>query len=266
MNKYFQVFKTSLQEIFTYRLSFLLWKTRSVLGLLASYFTWLAIFQGKSIIAGYTSKSMFAYVFGIYLLSELIANSESINIGEEISSGDLSNYLLKPINYFYYWFSRDLASKVMSAIFAIIIIFFLFILFKPVFFFNQNIFFLPFFLFSVFFAIALNFYLNILISFFSFWYPEHSGWPHRFFLNIVLTFLLGMYFPLDIFPKIISQLLTILPTAYILYFPLQIYLGKISNFEIFWRMLVMFFWTILLIKLSKSVWTAGLKKYSSEGR
>ena len=36
----------------------------------------------------------------------------------DVAQGELSNYLIKPMNYFKYWFTRDMSSKILNISFA----------------------------------------------------------------------------------------------------------------------------------------------------
>src|SRR3989344_1789920 len=119
MRKYLTVFLTSWQNEFIYRLNFILWRGRNVIRILMTFYLWQSIYSQNQIAFGYSQTQMMAYVFLVLLISAfVIATPSNDNIGGEISSGDLSNYLVKPISYLRYWFTRDLASKLLNFTFA----------------------------------------------------------------------------------------------------------------------------------------------------
>jgi ABC-2 type transport system permease protein len=266
MKKYLQIFKTSWEDGFVYRLNFVMWRLRTIFWLLASYFFWLAVYQNRTQIGSYTQKAMLTYILGTFLLSELIQRNISVSIGEEISSGDLTNYLVKPINYFYYWIVRDWADKLLNLFFGIVELIILVFIFKPSLAFNLEAKTLAMLFLSLPLAVLLSFWLDLLISLLSFWYPEHGGWPQRFVSSILFTFLMGTYFPLDILPFHLGKILSLLPTGFLIYFPLQIYLGRVNSLDWLINFLVMLFWTFVLYKLNQKIWLAGLKKYAAQGR
>lgn len=110
MNKYFLVFQISLQNEFIYRLNFLLWRLRILLRFLMIIFLWKGIFLTNQTVFGLNQQQINSYVFLVLVIQSLILSSPSSdNIGGEIGSGDLSNYLTKPIGYLKYWFTRDLS-------------------------------------------------------------------------------------------------------------------------------------------------------------
>jgi len=266
MKKYLQVFKISWQDSFAYRLNFFLWRLRTIFWILASYFFWLVVYQNRTTIGGYNQQSMFTYILGVFILSDLILSSLSVNLSVDISTGNLSNQLVKPVNIYYYWLARDWADKLLNLLFSLAEIAFVFVILRPPIFINLNFVSLIIIAVAVFLALLLNFFLNFLVSLLAFWFPEHGGWPQRFLFSILLSFFAGLYFPLDIFPKIIYQIFQILPTSYLIFFPLQIYLGRISSKEILVGFFLMVAWTLILIKVNKIVWRQGIAKYSSEGR
>lgn len=266
LNKYITIFKISWQDQFVYRFNFLVWRLRSILSILAAYFFWFTIYQDRNFIGSYSGQSMITYVFGTFILADLIVNSVSVDVGADISDGNLSNWLIRPLNYFYFWLAKDLANKILNLILCLVEIIIIFILLKPQVTINLNLLSVLAIIIVLPLGLVLNFYLNFIISLMSFWWPEHSGWPQRFFFNIILTFLIGMYFPFDIFPKVISNILQFLPTGFIVYFPMQIYLNRLNPAQIFFRLIIMFAWIAIVYKINLKTWRLGLKKYSSEGR
>src|SRR3989344_3347986 len=119
MKKYLTVFSLSFQNEFTYRLNFILWRFRNVLRILMTFFLWQVVFSTRTTAFGYSHSRMFSYILFVFVIQALVmAAPSNDNIGGEIGNGDLSNYLVKPISYLKYWLTRDLASKLLNALFA----------------------------------------------------------------------------------------------------------------------------------------------------
>jgi ABC-2 type transport system permease protein len=121
MRKYRQVFKISFQQEFAYRVNFILWRLRNVLQIFLVFFLWDTVFSnpGQQVF-GYDRKKILTYVFGLLVVRAFVLSSKVSEIGGEISRGDLSNYLIKPVNYLKYWFTRDIASKGLNLSFALV--------------------------------------------------------------------------------------------------------------------------------------------------
>jgi ABC-2 type transport system permease protein len=266
MKKYWQIFRISLQNTFVYRLSFTMWRLRMVIDFLTIYFFWWAIYSQYDFIGTYSRSAMLVYLLLANLLRVLVFSNTSFTACVEIANGDLNNYLLKPLNYFYNWLARDWADKVLNLLFFSVEVTFLIWLLK-----------LPLvwpvdgwqaieFIVAALLAAMLYFFFSFVVSSFSFWYPEHDGWPLRFLMLMFLDFLSGIAFPLDIFPSFLQQIFKVLPFSYFLFFPAQIYLNKLSPIQITQGFLIMVAWLLILIFLTKKIWKKGLRIYGAYGR
>lgn len=231
------------------------------------FFLWDSVFSDPGrVVFGYDRDRILTYVFGILLLKALILSARAVDVASEISRGDLTNYLLKPINYFRYWFTRDISSKALNLIFAVVEAILLYLLLRPPFFLQTNFVTIAGFLISVFLAILLFFSILFLVNMIAFWAPS-MGWSAQFLMIvIVVEFLSGAIFPIDILPGSIQSILSYLPFPYLLYFPLQIYLGKLSSGIVVKSLLIAGVWVAILLFSVNSVWKAGLKRYAAEGR
>jgi ABC-2 type transport system permease protein len=85
-------------------------------------------------------------------------------------------------------------------------------------------------------------------------------------LIIFVEFLSGALFPMDVLPHVIQSFVMSLPFPYLIYFPIQVYLGKITGIPLVYGILTSLFWVIALGFLMKYIWARGLKAYESIGR
>lgn len=265
LKPYSTIFKISWQSTLIYRLNFLLWRLRSVIFILAVYFLWDAVFSNNLIVAGYTKDKILTYVFLTSVLTSIIFNVRSVDAAGEISDGRLSNYLLKPVNYHLYWFFRDLADKFLNLIFSFGEIIVLYYLLKPPIFLQTDPIIIFQFLVAITGAVVLNFLLGNLSSYFSFWTPGNS-WGFWFIYLLFRDFLGGVMYPLDIFPKAVTYLLSLLPFYYLLFFPANVYLGKIAGRDLIYGFLIVVFWILMTIILVQKLWKRGIKSYQAVGR
>jgi ABC-2 type transport system permease protein len=267
MKKYWQIFKISFSQEFVYRFNFLMWRVRNVIGILIIFSFWNTIFSDSSqSFFGYDRAKILTYVFGILILRAIVLSSRAIDVAGEISSGNLTNLLLKPINYFKYWFCRDISSKVLNIIFSAIEIFLLYLWLKPPIYFQSNPAILISFFISLILAILLFFVILFIVNMVSFFMPENSWAAQFLFIGIILEFFAGGIFPLDVLPDLFLKISSYLPFYYLLFFPLQVYLGKISFALVIKGIVVAFVWLLVLIYFLLKVWRFGLKVYNAEGR
>lgn len=228
------------------------------------YFLWLVIIPPGKTLLGYSQSLMLTYILGTSLIDSIVLSSRTYAVGEEINNGNLLNFLLKPINYFAYWFSRDIGDKSMNVCFSAVELTLIFIILKPPFFIQTNPFYLLFFILSAVLALSIYFFLNFLLGLIGFWSPE--VWAPRFIFITLLGFFAGSLFPLDILPKSIFAVLKFLPFTYLLYFPVKIYLGQLNFPQVLTGLLISLVWVFVIYFLLKFFWQKGLKNYTAYGR
>ncbi|HEX8965433.1 MAG TPA: ABC-2 family transporter protein [Patescibacteria group bacterium] len=261
---YLQVAKNTWNNALTYRINVLLWRFRMVLQLLATYFLWLAVIPANKTVLGYSQSAMLTYVLASAVISAIVFSSLVGAVGEEINKGDLSNYLLKPVNYFAYWLARDAGDKAMNICFAVVEITLIILILRPPVFLQANLLYVFLSIVSVVMAILLYFLMNFLLGLIGFWSSE--VWAPRFIFFTIYAFFSGGIFPLDILPKPFFIFFQILPFPYLLYFPIKLYLGQLSILEIILGFLASGIWLFLLFKFLQWGWQKGLKQYTAQGR
>ena len=171
MKKYLTIFSLSFQNEFTYRLNFILWRFRNVLRIIMTFYLWLSIFSSNKIVFGYSKIQIITYLFFGLFINGLVQSAPSNdNIGGEVSDGTLNNFLVKPLGYLRYWFTRDLSSKLLNILFAAIEISLLFIVFRPTLFVVPSLITLALTLS----AIMIYFLLGKLAILIVFWSPENT--------------------------------------------------------------------------------------------
>src|SRR5215831_17550985 len=119
MKKYWFVYSLYWQEGLSRRASFLMERFRSLVVLLSFYYLWAALLTNRSSFAGYDRSQMITYVLGMNILRSLVFAGKTDEIAWEINRGVLSGYLLKPVNFMTYTFSRDLSEKSINLLSAV---------------------------------------------------------------------------------------------------------------------------------------------------
>lgn len=266
MAKYLTVFAISWQNEFVYRLNFILWRLRNILRFLMTYFLWLGVFTVQTQVFGYSQPQILTYVFMVLIVQTLVMSAPSQDsIGGEIANGDLSNYLLKPINYIKYWFTRDLSSKLLNIIFAFFEVSLLWLIFRPEIRFPYQTDLVLGFLFSLSLAVLTYYFLSVLARLVAFWTPE-STWGLSFVLLVFIEILAGGIFPLDILPPYVFNLLQLTPFPYLVYFPIAIFVGKVTGLELLRILIQSSIWMLVVYLVMNIIWQKGLKVYGAEGR
>lgn len=264
MNKYLLVAKLTWNETLVYRLNFTMWRIRIVLQLLTMYFLWLVLVPSNTSLFGYDQFRILTYILASSLVSSIVLSSRSYAVGDDINTGNLSNFLLRPINYLLYWFARDIGDKAMNILFSLIELTILFLILNPPLFVQTEVLYLLLTCMAICLAVIMYFFFSFLLGLLGFWSPE--VWAPRFIFVILLNFFSGGLFPLDILPKAIFSAFSLLPFPYLLYFPIKIYLGQLSLSEILMGATISSIWTVILYVLVLHVWRRGLLVYTAHGR
>ena len=263
MKKYWLVAKNTWDEMLTYRLNFVMYRMRNVLSFLTFYFLWIALVPKSGSLFGYNQSVMLTYVLGTALLNAFVLSSRSYTVGDDIIQGTLSNYLIKPMQYFFYWVAKDAGDKAMNIAFASVELTILFFLLRPPLLLQTDIVYIIFFLLSILIAMGMYFCFNLLLGMIGFWSPE--VWAPRFIFMILLSFFSGGYFPLDILPKPVFIVFNLLPFHYLTYFPLQIYLKRVSFYAMTYDFALSILWLAILVFLVDALWKKGLSVYTAQG-
>lgn len=261
MRRYFQIFTVTLKEYFAYRLNFVLWRLRNVLSTLVTLFLWLGVFDTRASFGSYSKERLLSYLLFSSLVTTFISSTRTSDLAYEIQSGGIMNLLLKPLSIFGYYAATDAADKLINAFFGmfefiLIIFFFKIPLVAP-----QQIGW--FFLFLIF-AASISFSINLILSFVGFWTPE--VWAPRFLFMMLVTFVSGAYFPLDLLPSLAYRILLFTPFPYLYFLPTKILIDGIQNSYFVQQLICSAVWAIGLLYLARVIWKKGIKDFSFWGR
>lgn len=264
LNKYLTVLRVSWEENFIYRTNFVLSRVRTVMQLLILYFFWSVVFSGTDNLFGYDKASILTYVLGTSIIRSMVLSSRSVDVAGEIHQGILTNFLVRPVSYISYWFTRDVADKALNIVFTVFEIGILILLLKPPLVLQSDPSLLVLFAAVTILALFLYFLLSFLLSITAFWIRE--AWAPRFLALVLIEFLSGGVFPLDILPAGIFNILRVLPFTYLIFFPLKVYLGQLALAEILGGMAMLLGWIVIAFVSLQYVWMRGLRVYDAEGK
>jgi len=265
MRKYLQIIKITFEHIFVYRVNFLLWRLRAFTTIIVLYFLWRALIPEGVSVFGYNQARILTYILGTSIIRSLVLTSRAGGVAGIIARGDLSNFLLLPISFLKYWFARDLGGKIANLFFSIFEISFIFWLLKPPLIIQSDPRIIIFTAVAIIVAMPLYFFISFLLSLIAFWAPENP-WAPRFLFGIITGFLAGRLFPLDILPPVLFNFLKLMPFTYLLFFPLDVYLGKLSTLQIVSGLSISVFWLVAFSFLVRVVYQKGLRVYAAWGR
>src|SRR3989449_11725676 len=106
MKKYWHVINIGIQNNLTYRVNFLARAVFGLIPLIAILYVWRTIYAGKAPganVGTYTLAQMISYYLLTTIVDALTAvNEDDWQIATDIKDGNISQFLLKPIDYLTY--------------------------------------------------------------------------------------------------------------------------------------------------------------------
>jgi ABC-2 type transport system permease protein len=255
-------FHLALSRELLYRLNFFLGRVREFVVFGTLLFVFQALPQGSG---AYTQPELLSYVLLSTLLSGPLFVYSMHQMANEITEGEFTNYLLRPLSYFGYWSARTLASRALLGGAGIIALAILLLCFRHHTFFWQSnpwgwiqcgILFLG--------SVVLVQLLDFIAASFSFWMPRAHG--PRWMITILIQLLSGSLIPLDLCPVTIKNTLVNLPFAYILYGPIKAWIHPFALPDFLSFLLKQWLWITITYITLLIVWKRGVKLYEAYGR
>jgi len=264
MKKHWIAFRLNIQSYFEYRANLFMQLVSNVLYFLGLIILWVAIYEGRDFVGNYSFNEMITYI----IIGGIIGGYISfISIGDSIDNwinhGYLNVWLSKPYNVTHYLFFDDLGRRMTNiwleaiAFLAIIIPFSNYLIF-------------PHKLITYLIVVALmllggllNYLLFYNLGILAFWMEQ--TWGARFALRMISTVASGSIIPLSLLPGLFGKIILFLPFSYMIYFPNQVFLERLTNSQVLKGIFCEAAWILGLYILSLFLWKKGLKSYTAKG-
>jgi ABC-2 type transport system permease protein len=267
MQKYRHVLNIGIQNNLTYRFNFLARTLFGFIPLIAMLYVWKAIYAGKeggATVGAYSFAQMVSYYLLATIVDALTAvNEDDWQIAADIKDGNISQFLLKPIDYLWYRLCLFLSGRLTYLAVAALPLAIFVLCLHRYFILPPNAAALGWFLVSTTLTALLQFFMSYTMAMLAFWVLEVST-----FIFILFAFeyiASGHLFPLDILPPALERVLYFTPFPYQLYFPIGIYMGRTTGAELGRGLAMQLFWVIAAYLLARFAWNRGIKKYSAVG-
>jgi ABC-2 type transport system permease protein len=266
MRKYLHVINIGIQGNLAYRVNYLTRTLFSFIPLLAMLSLWRTVYSngGDHTHSGYTEAQILFYYILVAIVDVLTAvNEDDWQIAADIREGNISQFLLKPVDYLTYrlclFFSGRLAYIAMAAIPLAIFVF----CYRSIFVAPVSVAATIAFPISLVMTALLQFFTSYAMAMLAFWLLEIST---LIFILFAFEYLAsGHMFPLDMLPPTIQHILAFTPFPYQMYFPISIWLGRAAGPALAQGLLIQFAWVAAAYLLARFMWHRGIKKYGAYG-
>ncbi|HVR34798.1 MAG TPA: ABC-2 family transporter protein [Methylomirabilota bacterium] len=266
MTKYWHVINIGIQNNLVYRVNFLFRSAFGLIPLMATIFLWRAVYAGKDggEVGTYTLVQMTSYYLLVTLVDALTAvNEDDWQIAADIKDGNISQFLLKPVDYLGYRLALFCSGRLIYLSVAILPVGLFILALRDYFILPPDALTFACFLLSIVMTALLQFFLSYTMAMLAFWVLEVST-----FIFILFAFeyiASGHLFPLDILPPAIERILYFTPFPYQMFFPVSIYMGKTTGDALWQGLLIQAAWVAGMYLLARFAWNRGIRKYSAVG-
>ncbi len=265
VTKYLHVFNIGIQNLLVYRVNFLFRSLFALIPLLATISLWRAVYAGEpSTIAGYSLAEMISYYLAVTIVDALTAvNEDDWQIAADIKDGRMSQFLLKPMDYLGFSLILFWAGRLIYTVVA----------FLPVtifIFFWREYFIVPgdwvtvgWLALSLVMTGLLQFFISYTMALLAFWVLEVSTF---IFILFAFEYIAGGHlFPVDILPPALAQALHLTPFPYQMFFPVQVYLGRVTGQALYQGLAIQAAWVLASYLLARFMWNRGIRHYGAVG-
>lgn len=264
MRKNWIILRQSFINSTAYGSTTFVWMIIAMLEIIVPMIIWLSATPINGTFGGFSRAQLLTY----YALMAIVGNFTfwwiHFDVEEDIRSGNLSNYLVKPISYFRFRILRQFADKFFNFLSRSPIVILILIFTGPVLFSSLS----PLSLLLAFTASIIGSLVYMLVSLSfglcAFWITSSRGLINIYFFTVYL--LSGELAPLSFYPTWFSQLSSLLPFRYILSFPIELLLNRVTPSQAIGGFLVASLWLVLLYFLTRLLWSRGTFQYQAYGK
>jgi ABC-2 type transport system permease protein len=272
LRKYLNIFRVSLIERMAYRGDFLFGSVLRFFPMITTILLWTAVYAGapeqpgdeEKRLAGYSLHEMIAYLLLVHI-SRMFSSMPGLSAGisRDIREGTLKKYLIQPLDMIAYLVSYRAAHKVAYITTSFLPYALLFFVCAGYFDRFPDAATLAGYAASLLLSFVVGFFIEASIGMVGFWFLEITSlvWV----VTTVNYFVSGQMIPLDLLPPFWATVLKSLPFQYLAYFPAAVFLGKVRGAELVQGLLIQAAWAVVLIVLSRWLYTRGLRRYSAYG-
>ncbi len=259
---YLQQFKTSFAMMLQYRAALVIWLIGQVLEPVIYLIVWSTVARASGgQVSEFTSADFAAYFLMLMIVNHVTYTWIMYEYEYRVREGGLSPVLLRPVHPIHNDVADNLTSKMISLPGILLTALGLGLIFRPEF----SI--VPWAVVAFIPALALAFVVRFLVEWSlalaAFWTTRVGAINQMYY--VAALFLSGQVAPLSLMPFPIQVAATLLPFRWIIGFPVELLLGRLTPGEALTGFAAQAVWLAIGLALLKIVWRAGVRQYSAVG-
>jgi len=259
---YAQQFKTTLASFLQYRAAISIWMIAHVLEPLIFLVVWSAVALARgTAVGGFGARDFAAYFIVMMLVNHATYTWIMYEFEYRVRHGSLSFALLRPLHPIHTDIVDNMSSKLITLPLMLVAAAVLAVVFKPAF--HLVPWAVAAFVPALFLAFLLRFLIEWTLALSAFWTTRVSAVNQGYY--VAALFLAGQVAPLVLLPAPVRVVATILPFRWMISFPVELLMGRLTPAAAFMGLAAQAVWIGLALALLKIVWRAGVKIYSAVG-
>lgn len=259
------IVRNAFLVMLAYRLRYVTGILTYLLFVSVHYFIWEAIFSSHPSgerINGFNLPEIITYIAVGWISRSLYFSNIDYEIEEIVRTGQISTYLLRPVNFQAMMVANAFGEALFRALFFTIpigiVICMLFPVSAP-----QSVTDFSLFLLATGMGFLILAQLNFLIGLLAFLFKSIDGIIRaKYYLAQLCS---GLLLPLSFFPEWLRAVVDWLPFKTVAHVPLQLYLGKFSDGEVLSMFLLQFVWLVVLSALCVFAWERTTRHLTLQG-
>jgi ABC-2 type transport system permease protein len=259
---YRQQFRTTFASMVQYRASLVIWMISQILEPLIYLIVWSTVSNGSGgSVGGYTAQGFAAYYLVFMVVNQFTYTWIMWEYEYRVRQGYLSFALLKPVHPIHSDISDNLSSKLLTLPIIMIVAGIMALVFKPAA--SLTWWAGLVFILALILAFLVRFLVEWTLALAAFWTTRVNAINQVYF--VLMLFLAGQIAPLSLFPTWIQTIADVLPFRWMLGFPVELLLGKLTPLQALEGLGAQVAWVIASLLLVRVIWRAGVKVYSAVG-
>jgi ABC-2 type transport system permease protein len=274
--KYLGSFSMGLRGALEYRANFFMSLFGAVAPVIVQTALWTCLYAPGSVgsggavgseeglrLFGFTYTQMLGYVVIANIVGRLVRTGFEYELNDDIRSGGLDRFLVKPIGYFGFRLTQFAGSKAAETVFMGAALAVALVALSAATGFSAGAAAVLGFLAALVLALALNFLVFWCVGLAGFWLTEIGFFFEA--ARIVIITASGGIFPLSVFGPRGEAILRALPFRFTIQFPTEVLCGRVSGAELASGLALASAWALALLLLCRALWAAGIKRFVAVG-
>jgi len=265
MIRLWRIFLLYFQDALESRSRSLVWFLLAMLNpLISMIFLQGVLKTGLVNLGEWNSTSIAVYYFMLIIANALLITHIEEKIAEyDIHEGRLSMFLLKPFSYLLFNLFEELSYRIIQGSFGLLIFSVILLSFPN--FFNVSLSSTEIIIaiLITLLAYAISFLLKVIVGLSAFWFTDYHGLQQV--VGVAWIILAGVVMPIGLYPQLLIKITHSLPFAYIIYYPIMSWMGRIDQTGEIKIISIQILWIGILYLIYQQLWSKGKQMFSGVG-